>query len=329
MSEIPASASVEEPKMNGAGTLPLNPTEPILPKRQRRPSVRLGDIGGDTTYDSHHRRSTKPWKHVFEHQRRDSNNVSGKPSKTRPLTNLSSAEFGGETLDGGHEDRDATANANGIVIGNWKVNDSKKRGYSAAPTNRARSNWVSRIDDGGGGSGGVGDGEDMVFSSGGGGCEGEDRFFSGGDEDVDDGYSESLKEPSPVNSLENLGVDGNDRELNFQGNRSSIRVRVSEGRENHDGIELAGPSDNDVRDRNRNRNNGDGGSRGRHGDDGVRVWLNGLRLGRYAPVFEIHEVDDEVLPLLTIEDLKDMGINAVGSRRKIYCAIQKLGEGFS
>ncbi|XAR50375.1 hypothetical protein NMG60_11004679 [Bertholletia excelsa] len=63
--------------------------------------------------------------------------------------------------------------------------------------------------------------------------------------------------------------------------------------------------------------------------NGVKIWLNQLGLGRYAPVFEIHEVDDEVLPLLTLEDLKDMGINAVGSRRKMYCAIQKLSKGFS
>uniref|UniRef100_M8BBN7 Uncharacterized protein n=1 Tax=Aegilops tauschii TaxID=37682 RepID=M8BBN7_AEGTA len=39
---------------------------------------------------------------------------------------------------------------------------------------------------------------------------------------------------------------------------------------------------------------------------------------------KIHEVDDEVLPLLTLEDLKDMGIGAVGSRRKMFAAIQKL-----
>lgn len=44
-------------------------------------------------------------------------------------------------------------------------------------------------------------------------------------------------------------------------------------------------------------------------------------LGRYAPVFKIHKVDDEVLPLLMLEDLKDVGINAVGSRRKI-CFVQ-------
>ncbi|XP_062213031.1 uncharacterized protein LOC133913783 [Phragmites australis] len=60
------------------------------------------------------------------------------------------------------------------------------------------------------------------------------------------------------------------------------------------------------------------------GYSGVKAWLDGLGLARYAPVFEIHEVDDEVLPLLTLEDLKDMGIGAVGSRRKMYAAIQKL-----
>nr|GEY39400.1 protein bicaudal C homolog 1-A-like [Tanacetum cinerariifolium] len=74
----------------------------------------------------------------------------------------------------------------------------------------------------------------------------------------------------------------------------------------------SGPSDNGEMERN-----------------GVRVWLNQIGLGRYYSVFEVHEVDDEVLPMLTLEDLKDMGINAVGSRRKMFCSIQKLGKGFS
>ncbi|KAG0497241.1 hypothetical protein HPP92_001932 [Vanilla planifolia] len=60
---------------------------------------------------------------------------------------------------------------------------------------------------------------------------------------------------------------------------------------------------------------------------GVRSWLDGLELGLYAPVFELHEVDEEVLPLFLLEDLRDMGINAVGLRRKMYCAIQKLSKG--
>ncbi|EYU24477.1 hypothetical protein ABFS82_04G120600 [Erythranthe guttata] len=63
--------------------------------------------------------------------------------------------------------------------------------------------------------------------------------------------------------------------------------------------------------------------------NGVRVWLNELGLGKYANIFEFHEVDDAILPFLTFEDLKEMGIGAVGSRRKMYRSIQKLGQGFS
>lgn len=65
-------------------------------------------------------------------------------------------------------------------------------------------------------------------------------------------------------------------------------------------------------------------SRERRKNEGVRYWLFELGLSRYAPMFEIHEVDDELLPMLTLEDLKDMGISAVGSRKKMYTAIQKL-----
>ncbi|CAL5202455.1 unnamed protein product [Lathyrus oleraceus] len=57
-------------------------------------------------------------------------------------------------------------------------------------------------------------------------------------------------------------------------------------------------------------------------------WLYDLGLSRYAPMFEIYEVDGELLPMLTLEDLKDMGISVVGSRRKMYTAIQKLRKGF-
>ncbi|KAL1541778.1 hypothetical protein AAHA92_25959 [Salvia divinorum] len=61
---------------------------------------------------------------------------------------------------------------------------------------------------------------------------------------------------------------------------------------------------------------------------GVRMWLNDLGLGKYVTLFEIHGVDDAVLPLLTLEDLKDMGINEVGIRRKLYSSIQKLDRSF-
>ncbi|KAK7358692.1 hypothetical protein VNO77_00630 [Canavalia gladiata] len=273
-----------EGQLNGGGTLIVNSSEPIGSKRQRRPSVRLGDIGGDQPYDSHARRNTKPWKLAFDHHHRKEKdpNASGKPSKTRPLTNLS--EYN-ETLEEG--------NVDSVAIGSWRVKESKKRG-----SKRVRSNWVSRIDDGGGGGG-----------------EGEEKYSGG--EDGDDGYREfdvENSEQSPIHSMENLGVEGHRRSF--------------KGREHHEGIELSGPSDTDVRDWKSGDRNENGG-RVRSGDDGVRIWLNGLGLGRYAPVFEVHEVDEEVLPLLTLEDLKDMGISAVGSRRKMYTAIQKLGKGFS
>ncbi|PNX92590.1 SAM domain family protein [Trifolium pratense] len=72
---------------------------------------------------------------------------------------------------------------------------------------------------------------------------------------------------------------------------------------------------------------GESESREQRKNEGVLSWLFELRLSRYAPIFEIHEVDDDLLPLLTLEDLKDMGISAVGSRRKMFTAIQKLRKG--
>lgn len=313
----------------GGGLLVMGSSETVGSKRQRRPSVRLGDIGGDQPYDSQVRRTTKHWKlpmdHRHHHNRTSRDSL--KASKTRPLINFSSAgtDDGLEAVD----ERDREANLETMAIGSWKLKESKKRGSVA--TKRVRSNWVSsKLDEGGGGGGGGGIGIGIEAG------DGDEKYSAG--EDLDDGNrdfevenSESpLKEQSPIHSLDNLGVDGlgNEREVLYHGNRRPIRVRVSD---HHDGVDLSGPSDTEGRDwKCGDRNGNGGGGRGSYGgEDGVRVWLNGLGLGRYAPVFEIHEVDDEVLPMLTLEDLKDMGINAVGSRRKMFCAIQKLGKGFS
>ncbi|XP_021909067.1 uncharacterized protein LOC110823085 [Carica papaya] len=56
----------------------------------------------------------------------------------------------------------------------------------------------------------------------------------------------------------------------------------------------------------------------------VRRWLKDQGFGKYAGIFEMHEVDEEALPLLTLEDLKEIGVYAVGPRRKLYSAIQQL-----
>lgn len=251
-------------------------TEKVGSKRQRRPSVRLGDLGGDHALDSLtlSRRFTKPHQHTT---------INNKSSKNR-------SQFI-ETLDGGDADLDS------VAIGSWKVRDSKSKRTTS--TKRIRSNWTSKLDDDVGGP----HGEEM------------DKSRDGGSEDIDEeedededeeGFKEFDSDSPPVkektknnNSSESGRVGGGVYRRRISTN-SKARV-----------VEL----DNDV-DSDSER-------------DGVRVWLNQLGLGRYAPVFEVHEVDDEVLPMLTLEDLKDMGINAVGSRRKMYASIHKLGKGFS
>ena len=58
----------------------------------------------------------------------------------------------------------------------------------------------------------------------------------------------------------------------------------------------------------------------------VRTWLEGLGLGEYAAAFEENFVDGQVLAHLTADDLKDIGVTAVGHRRKLLEAIAKLSE---
>ena len=56
----------------------------------------------------------------------------------------------------------------------------------------------------------------------------------------------------------------------------------------------------------------------------VGVWLRSRGLGQYEATFRDNEVDGAVLPKLTVEDLKDLGIAIVGHRRKIMSAIEEL-----
>jgi class 3 adenylate cyclase/predicted ATPase len=53
-------------------------------------------------------------------------------------------------------------------------------------------------------------------------------------------------------------------------------------------------------------------------------WLRSLGLERYEAAFRENEIDDTVLPNLTAEDLKDLGVGIVGHRRKLLDAIAAL-----
>jgi class 3 adenylate cyclase/predicted ATPase len=56
-------------------------------------------------------------------------------------------------------------------------------------------------------------------------------------------------------------------------------------------------------------------------------WLRSLGLERYEAAFRENEIDDAVLPNLTAEDLKDLGVSIVGHRRKLLDAIGTLRIG--
>jgi class 3 adenylate cyclase len=56
----------------------------------------------------------------------------------------------------------------------------------------------------------------------------------------------------------------------------------------------------------------------------IEAWLGGLGLERYEEAFRENEIDAEILPKLTAEDLKDIGITTVGHRRKLLEAIAAL-----
>jgi class 3 adenylate cyclase len=58
----------------------------------------------------------------------------------------------------------------------------------------------------------------------------------------------------------------------------------------------------------------------------VAAWLQDLGLERYVPVFRENEIDERVLPSLTAEDLKDLGVTLVGHRRRLLDAIAALGS---
>ena len=56
----------------------------------------------------------------------------------------------------------------------------------------------------------------------------------------------------------------------------------------------------------------------------IVVWLRSLGLGKYEAAFRENEIDETVLPGLTAEDLKELGVAALGHRRILLDAIAAL-----
>jgi hypothetical protein len=49
----------------------------------------------------------------------------------------------------------------------------------------------------------------------------------------------------------------------------------------------------------------------------IAAWLRSLGLARYEDVFLENPIDSAVLPNLTADDLKDLGVGLVGHRRRL------------
>ena len=58
----------------------------------------------------------------------------------------------------------------------------------------------------------------------------------------------------------------------------------------------------------------------------IAAWLRELGLEQYVQAFQDNEVDARSLPHLTAEDLKEIGVTAIGHRRLLLQSIADLQE---
>jgi class 3 adenylate cyclase len=56
----------------------------------------------------------------------------------------------------------------------------------------------------------------------------------------------------------------------------------------------------------------------------IAAWLHSLDMQQYEAAFRDNAIDAAILPELTTDDLKDLGVNLVGHRRKLLAAIAAL-----
>jgi len=56
----------------------------------------------------------------------------------------------------------------------------------------------------------------------------------------------------------------------------------------------------------------------------IAAWLHSLGMQQYQEAFRDNAIDAAILPELTADDLKDLGVSLVGHRRKLLAAIAAL-----
>ncbi|MCE5972547.1 AAA family ATPase [Sinirhodobacter sp. WL0062] len=57
----------------------------------------------------------------------------------------------------------------------------------------------------------------------------------------------------------------------------------------------------------------------------IGEWLTGLGLAQYAEAFRTNDIDASILPQLTSDDLREIGVASVGHRRRMLSSIEAMG----
>ena len=62
----------------------------------------------------------------------------------------------------------------------------------------------------------------------------------------------------------------------------------------------------------------------------IKTWLEEIGMGEHWEKFEINKIDEDTLKSMTENDLKDIGVDALGDRKTLIAGISKLnGESSS
>jgi hypothetical protein len=59
----------------------------------------------------------------------------------------------------------------------------------------------------------------------------------------------------------------------------------------------------------------------------IAQWLRELGLEQYTDAFHENAIDAKILPTLTADDLRDIGVTLIGHRRRLLNAIADWGKG--
>jgi len=58
----------------------------------------------------------------------------------------------------------------------------------------------------------------------------------------------------------------------------------------------------------------------------VGAWLHDLGLGQYEQAFRDNDIDAGLLPTLTADDLRELGVASLAHRKRLLAAIAELGS---